>query len=115
MPITAEHRRELDERGFVRLAGYIDPGRRRRLVERIEALFAQEGDRAGGEFKQEPGARRLANLVDKGEVFAECVVEPEILAYVGHVLGPAFKLSSLNVRSVNPRSHDVQPLHVDAG
>ena len=31
------------------------------------------------------------------------------------MLGPALKLSSLNVRSVNPRSHDVQPLHVDAG
>ncbi len=115
MAIPEEHRRELDERGFVRLPGFIAPTRRRRLVERIEALFAEEGDHAGGEFKQEPGARRLANLVDKGEVFVECVVEPEVLEYVGHVLGPALKLSSLNARSADPRNEETQPLHVDAG
>ena len=75
MGIPQEHRRELDERGFVRLPGFIAPARRQRLVDRIEALFAEEGDHAGGEFKQEPGARRLANLVDKGEVFVDCVVD----------------------------------------
>jgi hypothetical protein len=115
MDIPDDHRRELDERGFVRLPGFIAPERRRRLVERIEALFAEEGDEAGGEFKQEPGARRLANLVDKGEVFVECVVEPRVLGYVGHVLGGSLKLSSLNARSANPRSDASQPLHVDAG
>ena len=36
------------------------------LRRRIEELFAEEGALAGGEFKQEPEARRLANLVDKG-------------------------------------------------
>src|SRR5262245_63388588 len=110
MPISDAHRRELDERGFVRLPGFIDPARRRRLVERIEALFAEEGDAAGGEFKQEPGARRLANLVDKGEVFVECVVDPGVLRYVAHVLGPQLKLSSLNARSANPPSDEAQPL-----
>jgi ectoine hydroxylase-related dioxygenase (phytanoyl-CoA dioxygenase family) len=113
--ISDAHRRELDARGFVRLPGFIDPTRRRRLVERIEALFAEEGDGAGGEFKQEPGARRLANLVDKGEVFVECVTDETVLAYVAQVLGPELKLSSLNARSANPRSDDAQPLHVDAG
>jgi ectoine hydroxylase-related dioxygenase (phytanoyl-CoA dioxygenase family) len=115
MGIPQEHHRALDEQGFVRLPGFIVPARRRSLVDRIEALFAEEGEKAGGEFKQEPGARRLANLVDKGEVFVECVVEPEVLEYVGHVLGKALKLSSLNARSANPRSRDAQPLHVDAG
>jgi ectoine hydroxylase-related dioxygenase (phytanoyl-CoA dioxygenase family) len=115
MGIPDDHRRQLDERGFVRLPGFIAPARRQRLVDRIEALFAEEGDHAGGEFKQEPGARRLANLADKGEVFVDCVVEPEVLEYVGHVLGKALKLSSLNARSANPRSEDAQPLHVDAG
>jgi ectoine hydroxylase-related dioxygenase (phytanoyl-CoA dioxygenase family) len=115
MTIPDADRRELDERGFVRLPGFIDPARRRRLVERIETLFAEEGDGAGGEFKQEPGARRLANLADKGEVFVECVTDPAVLAYVAQVLGPELKLSSLNARSANPRSDDAQPLHVDAG
>jgi ectoine hydroxylase-related dioxygenase (phytanoyl-CoA dioxygenase family) len=31
------------------------------------------------------------------------------------VLGPDFKLSSLNVRSANPHGNSAQPLHVDSG
>jgi hypothetical protein len=113
--VTPDHRRLLDERGWVALEGFLAAERRRRLVDRIEGLFAAEGDRAGAEFKQEPGARRLANLVDKGEVFLECILEPLVLEHVGHVLGPRFKLSSLNARSASPWSEETQPLHVDAG
>ena len=115
MRVREDHRQLLDERGFVKLDGFVALGRRQRLADRIEALFADEGEAAGAEFKQEPGARRLANLVDKGDVFVDCIAEPEILEYVGHVLGPHFKLSSLNARSANPRSEAAQPLHVDAG
>jgi hypothetical protein len=91
------------------------PGLLPRLVDRIETLFATEGKHAGAEFKQEPGARRLANLADKGDVFIESMLEPRVLEYLGHVLGPRFKLSSLNARSANPLSEEGQPLHVDAG
>jgi hypothetical protein len=115
MPILEAHRRELADRGFVRLGGFIAPERRQRLADRIQALFDAEGAHAGSEFKQEPGARRLANLVDKGAIFVECIVEPEVLNYVAHVLGGRFKLSSLNARSANPRNRVSQPLHVDAG
>ena len=87
----------------------------KRLVDRIEALFAEEGDAAGAEFKQEPGARRLANLVDKGAVFVDCILEPRVLALVGHVLGPRFKLSSLNARAADPGEAAAQPLHADVG
>jgi len=107
--------RLLDERGYVKLDGYIAPERRRRLADRIAELFAAEGAAAGAEFRQEPGARRLANLVDKGDVFVECVIDPGVREHVGHVLGPRFKLSSLNARSANPHGEDAQPLHVDAG
>ena len=87
------HYRQLDEQGWVRLEGFDRrPTRCDRLVERIEALFAAEGERRGREFKQEPGARRLANLVDKGAVFAECMLEPALLgATSAHVLGPALQ------------------------
>jgi ectoine hydroxylase-related dioxygenase (phytanoyl-CoA dioxygenase family) len=81
----------------------------------VEQLFSEEGCRAGSEFKQEPQTRRLANLVDKGEVFAQAIALPEILQHVAEVLGPEFKLSSLNVRSANPHSDWVQPLHADMG
>lgn len=85
------------------------------LRRRVDELFVIEGDRAGAEFKQEPGARRLANLVSKGQVFERVITAPEILECVAHVLGARFKLSSLNARSANPHSDCAQPLHADAG
>jgi ectoine hydroxylase-related dioxygenase (phytanoyl-CoA dioxygenase family) len=115
MPVPGPHRELLDERGYVVLAGLAPPALRGRLRERLQALFATEGERAGAEFKQEPGARRLANLADKGDVFLECMLEPHVLEHVAHVLGEHFKLSSLNARSANARSEEAQPLHVDAG
>jgi len=98
----------------VRLDGFIAPERRRRITERIDTLFTEEGERAGSEFRQEPGALRLANLVDKGDVFVDCILDPVVLAYVSEVIGPP-KLSSLNARSALPRTSESQPLHVDAG
>ena len=115
MPIPIAHARTLDEDGYVHLEGFIAPERRRRLVDRIDALFAAEGDAAGAEFRQEPGARRLANLADKGALFVDCVVDETVGQYLAHVLGPRFKLSSLNARSANPNRAESQPLHVDAG
>ena len=40
---------------------------------------------------------------------------PEILECIEHVIGPNYKLSSLNARSANPHNAESQPLHVDAG
>ncbi len=107
--------RELDERGFTRLEAVLPPQRRERLVGRIEALFAEEGERAGSEFRPEPGAPRLANLADKGDVFVGCALEPAVLELVAHVLGEHFKLSSLNARSALPGEAAAQPFHCDMG
>jgi ectoine hydroxylase-related dioxygenase (phytanoyl-CoA dioxygenase family) len=85
------------------------------LRSRILELFEQEGDRAGHEFKTEEHARRLANLVDKGEVFRQAIVHPRVLELVRHVLGADCKLSSLNARSADPHTDIGQPLHVDMG
>jgi hypothetical protein len=113
--IPERHRRQLDELGYVKLDGFVGAERLSGLVDRIEALFAEEGEAAGAEFKQEPGARRLANLVDKGPLFVECILDPVLQRYLAHVLGPRFKLSSLNARAAEPRGQASQPLHVDAG
>jgi hypothetical protein len=112
---AADHRRNLSEQGFTRLPAFLSPARRQRLADRLEALFAEEGPSAGAEFKQEPGALRLANLVDKGDDFVECILEPELLGLVGEVLGPRFKLSSLNARTAEPGEGAAQPLHADMG
>jgi ectoine hydroxylase-related dioxygenase (phytanoyl-CoA dioxygenase family) len=51
--------------------------------------------------------------VDKGDVFLRVISDSRLLEYVRHVLGPDCKLSSLNVRSVNPHWPSSQPLHAD--
>lgn len=109
---TSAELRQLDEVGFVSLPDFFNDGVAP-LRMRIDQIFEDEGERAGLEFKQEPGCRRLANLVDKGNVFRQVIGHPRLLPYIRHVLGDRFKLSSLNVRSVNPFWTEPQPLHAD--
>lgn len=105
--------RQLDELGYVLLPDLMEAGLLGRLRKRIQQLFSSEGDTAGHEFKIEPGARRLANLANKGAVFREIVNHPVVLPLVSHVLGGSIKLSSLNARSANPNWNKPQPLHCD--
>lgn len=107
--------RQLDREGYVVLEHLMSGELLEGLRRRVDELFAQEGARAGSEFKQEAGARRLANLVNKGEIFERAIEIPEVLECTAQVLGPEFKLSSLNVRSADPHSDCSQPLHADSG
>src|SRR5690348_18431881 len=113
--INALARRQLQDEGWIALPGLISPQLLDAVRRRVEELFEEEGEAAGSEFKQEPGARRLANLVNKGRVFEEVILTPQVLECMAHVLGPRFKLSSLNVRSADPFSASDQPLHADSG
>lgn len=113
--LLTEDLRQLDEQGWIALPGAMDAPFLQEVRERVEELWAEEGEAAGAEFRKEPGARRLANLVDKGEVFERVVSHPGVLEAVRHVLGDDFKLSSLNARSTDPWSAECQPLHCDAG
>ena len=113
--LDATNRRQLDELGYLVLPDFVPPTMLEAMRERVEALWAEEGDDAGSEFRLEPGTRRLANLVDKGDVFARMIVMPGILECIEAVLGPDYKLSSLNARSTNPHNPEAQPWHVDAG
>jgi len=106
---------ELDERGFVLIEDFISADLQRRLRQRIEALFADEGDAAGSEFRQEPGCGRLANLVDKGKVFRDVLGLTNWRPFVAHVLGEEYKLSSMNARLAYPQRTPRQPLHADMG
>ena len=111
--MTDGERRQLDEQGFVVLENCMGGDLLRELRQRIDEVFDVEGDRAGREFRTEAHARRLANLVDKGEVFRRAIVLPRVVECVRHVLGPQVKLSSLNARSADPNGEVPQPLHVD--
>ena len=113
--LSDSEKHQLDEQGYLMFPGLMEPDLLRELRERIDELFAREGANAGAEFKQEPNARRLANLVNKGEVFERVILTPRVLAAMEHVLGPEFKLSSLNARSADPNSDCGQPWHADSG
>jgi ectoine hydroxylase-related dioxygenase (phytanoyl-CoA dioxygenase family) len=111
--MTKEEGSQLDEQGFVVLENCMGGDLLRQLRERIHDIANAEGDRAGSEFRTEMHAHRLANLVDKGEVFRRAILLPRIVECVRHVLGPQVKLSSLNARSADPKGEVPQPLHVD--
>jgi ectoine hydroxylase-related dioxygenase (phytanoyl-CoA dioxygenase family) len=113
MSLTETDKRQLDDDGFLVLEDFMDAALLAGLRARLGQLFAEEGDAAGAEFKQEPGCRRLANLADKGAILHTVIAMPRVLEYVRHVLGPDVKLSSLNARSVNPDGSRGQPLHAD--
>lgn len=113
--MTKQELRQLDELGWVCLPGVMDDAFLAEVRRRVEELWEAEGENAGWEFRKEPGARRLANLVDKGEVFERVVAHPRVLDAVGRVLRTGFKLSSLNARSTDPWWEESQPLHCDAG
>ncbi len=108
-------RASLDRDGYLVIEDFIAPDDLDRLQSRIQALFEELGERAGFEFKQEPQTDRLANLVDYDEIFRWAIARPRLLACVAHVVGPEFKLSSLNARSARPHSDWTQPLHCDTG
>ena len=111
--MTDGERRQLDDQGFVVLENCIGADLLRALRDRIDEVFGEERDRAGHEFRTEAHAHRLANLVDKGEVFRRAIVLPRVVECARHVLGPQLKLSSLNARSADPNGEVPQPLHVD--
>ena len=113
--LSAKEKQQLDREGFLVLEDFVEPSTLNTLRRRITALFAELGERAGFEFKQEPQTDRLANLVDHDEIFRWAIAVPKLLACVEHVLGSEFKLSSLNARSARPRSDWSQPLHCDTG
>ena len=109
--LSTTDRRQLDELGYLVLPDFVPAPMLEAMRERVEALWSEEGDDAGSEFRLEPGTRRLANLVDKGDVFARMIVMPGILECIEAVIGPDYKLSSLNARSTNPHNPEAQPWH----
>jgi ectoine hydroxylase-related dioxygenase (phytanoyl-CoA dioxygenase family) len=113
--MTDREKGELDENGYVLLEDCMERDLLHDLRTRIHELYDEEGDRAGSEFRTEAHAHRLANLVDKGEVFRRAILSPRVLDCVRHVLGTDIKLSSLNARSADPHTDIGQPLHVDMG
>lgn len=110
----------LDLHGYLNLGQLLPPAQVQRINDRLKSLQEAEGAKAGAELMDSPyirhpkeeGADRLADLVNKGEVFDVFYTHPRVLAGIAQVLGPAIKLSSLNYRAAKP-GQGLQKLHVD--
>ena len=113
--MTEDEKRLLQEQGYLIVRGVMDAEWLAELRMATERLLKEEGADAGGEFRKEAGSDRLANLVDKGECFQRLVSHPLLLEAVEVVLGPDWKLSSLNYRAALPGERSLQPLHCDMG
>lgn len=110
----------LSEFGYLNLGRLLPDQQVTAINREIERLTTEEGERAGSELLDSPhirhpkedGADRLADLVNKGEVFDIFYTHPRVLAGIAHVLGEDIKLSSLNYRAAKP-GLGLQKLHVD--
>ncbi|MDR3701262.1 MAG: phytanoyl-CoA dioxygenase family protein [Candidatus Sulfopaludibacter sp.] len=113
--MTAELLRQLRNEGVVILPRAMDAAWLESLRAAVARQLELEGENAGAEFRKEDHAQRLANLVDKGDVFRRLICHPDLLEAAQAVLGADFKLGSLNYRGADPRSDSAQPLHCDMG
>lgn len=113
--MMAEEKSLLQEQGYLIVRGVMDAVWLEELRMATGRLLKEEGENAGGEFRKEVGSDRLANLVDKGECFQRLVSHPMLLEAAEAVLGPDWKLSSLNYRAALPGDKGLQPLHCDMG
>jgi ectoine hydroxylase-related dioxygenase (phytanoyl-CoA dioxygenase family) len=113
--MTEEEKRLLQEQGYLIVRAVMDPAWLAELQTATARLLEEEGSNAGGEFRKEAGSDRLANLVDKGECFQRLVSHPLMMEAAEVVLGPDWKLSSLNYRAALPGDRSQQPLHCDMG
>src|SRR5947209_20484296 len=77
--LSDSEKQQLEQQGYLILPGFLSPAQVAEFNARVEELFAEEGDGAGGEFKTEPGARRIANAVNKGEIFEKVIETPKVL------------------------------------
>ena len=118
--LTQEEEDFLDRNGYLNLGRLLSDIQVEKINERLLFLMNTEGDKAGSELLDSPyirhpkeaGADRLADLVNKGEVFDIFYTHPRLLAGIAHVLGSSIKLSSLNYRAAKP-GMGLQKLHVD--
>ena len=118
--LTSEERDFLDENGYLILGQLLSPSQLEQIRSHLSYLMETEAELAGSELMdskyirhpKEEGVDRLADLVNKGAIFDDYYTHPKLLAGIGQVLGPEFKLSALNYRA-SLKGHGLQKLHVD--
>ena len=112
--LSVEHRQRLDGDGYTVFEGVIGEGWLVALRAAFDRVFESEGDEAGKEVGLVEGVRRLADLVNKGEVFDQIYLQSFLLTTVDYLLQRPFKLHSLNGHDPM-KGGGQQGLHADWG
>jgi ectoine hydroxylase-related dioxygenase (phytanoyl-CoA dioxygenase family) len=112
--MNEQQRKQLDEQGYLIFKNLLSPEKIDMILNRLEELWATEGDHAGEENYIEAGVRRLANLANKGEIFRELYAHPQVLEVVEAVMGPEMRASMINARDVPPHTGVRMPFHMDS-
>ncbi len=106
---TATPASELQERGFVVIPGPVPPAGMERLASAYDAVMVSA---TGDDLRVGSTTTRVSDFVNRGVEFDDLYIFPPLLAACRHVIGPAFKLSSLLARTLRPHQ-PAQGLHVD--
>ena len=110
--LSTEEKYSLDVKGYLPLENILPQKQIAPMIHRLDELAAIEGEDAGKELHQEGGTIRVSDLVNKGPMFEIGFSQPRVLAAIRHVIGPRFKLSSLDCRMALPgQGH--QAFHAD--
>ena len=110
--LSSKEKDFLDVNGYLPLENILTQEQITNMIRRLDELAELEGEDAGKELHQEGGTIRVSNLVNKGPMFEIGFSHPRVLAAIHHVIGPRFKLSSLDCRMALPgQGH--QAFHAD--
>lgn len=112
--MNERERTQLDEQGYLLFRGKLNAEQVRTYLDRLEELWADEGEDAGIENYIEAGVRRLANLAAKGDLFRAVYADPQVLEAIEAVMGPEIRASMVNARDVPPHTGVRMPFHMDS-
>jgi Phytanoyl-CoA dioxygenase (PhyH) len=99
----------LEERGFVVLERIISPFALARLAKSYDAALATA---APDDIRTGSTTTRVTDFVNRGTDFDAVYILPPLLEACRQTIGPEFKLSSFNARTLRPHT-EAGDLHVD--
>ncbi len=100
--------------GYCIVADAIDGETLAQLRSTLDRVAAEEAASGAAFIDSNASNQRIFNLVDKGDDFWACVLEPRVLGLVRDLLGGRVLLSSLTANMARPGG-EFQELHQDQG
>lgn len=112
--LTPEQRDFYLRNGYLIVENILSRQRLSRLRQALEEIYAMEGDDAGSEGVDNPGVRRLCNLIGKSRALEELATEPIALEVARLTIGDDIRWQAMNFHDPipgDPVAH--QAIHAD--